>query len=194
MKKNRSVTTMDDLELAKHAAEHEQAFEELHRRHSKKTHQLCMRMLKHHHEADAEELNQEAWANVFRKIKDFRGDSKFSSWLHRVTTNQVLDHLRKKRSRPEVTAAEMAGAEEAEGTPRDVSCSCFSEMQAATQIDLAQACAKLRHYEHMVFVLFTIEGHSHPEIAKMLGIKLWQSKEYIHRAHKKLREELERKH
>lgn len=194
MKKDRPVADMCDHELAQHAAEHEQAFEELHRRHSKRTHQLCMRMLKHHHEADAEELNQEAWTLVFRKIKDFRGDSKFSSWLHRVTTNQVLDHLRKKRAKPETTAAEMAGTGDAEWTPPDVSCGCFSEMQVATNLDLAQACAKLRHYEHMVFVLFTIEGHTHPEIAKMLGIKLWQSKEYIHRAHKKLREELERKH
>src|SRR5213080_4765405 len=71
------------------------AFEYLYKEHSKRVYSVCLRMLKN--TPDAEDLTQQIFLRVFRKIGTFRGDSCFSTWLHRVAVNAVLMHLRRKK-------------------------------------------------------------------------------------------------
>src|SRR6185295_2723300 len=71
-----------------------QAFEQLYERHNRRVYSLCVRMTQN--AAEAEDLAQEAFVQLFRKIASFRGDSAFTTWLHRLTVNQVLMHFRKK--------------------------------------------------------------------------------------------------
>src|ERR687893_818960 len=89
-----------DHELARLAAGgDESAFEELYRLHHRRVYSLCLRMTQNH--VEAEDLTQEVFVLLFRKIGGFRGESAFTTWLHRMTVNQVLMHFRKKKSRRE---------------------------------------------------------------------------------------------
>src|SRR4029077_20232760 len=71
------------------------AFEFLYKAHCRRVYSLCLRMIKN--PAEAEDLTQQAFLQLFRKIGTFRGESGFSTWLHRVTVNVVLMHLRRKK-------------------------------------------------------------------------------------------------
>jgi hypothetical protein len=86
----------NDIQLAQSAAGgNMSAFEELYNRHHRRVYSLCLRMLQN--TAEAEDLTQEVFIQLYRKIGSFRGDSAFTTWLHRLTVNQVLMHFRKRR-------------------------------------------------------------------------------------------------
>src|ERR1700731_2727886 len=94
-----------DYELTKRAAEGDmQAFEELYQRHNRRVYSLCLRMTGN--VTEAEDLAQEVFIQLFRKIGSFRGESAFTTWLHRMTVNQVLMHFRKLRVKLEQTTDE----------------------------------------------------------------------------------------
>ena len=94
-----------DLELARKAGAGDLvAFEEIYRRHFRRVYALCLRMTASPEEA--EDLTQETFIQLFNKIGSFRGDSAFTTWLHRMTVNQVLMHFRRRKSRPEFTTEE----------------------------------------------------------------------------------------
>ena len=91
-----------DLELARaSAAGDTAAFEQLYRQHHRRVVSLCLRMLGN--STEAEDLTQDVFVQLFRKIGSFRGESAFTTWLHRMTVNQVLMHFRKRNVRPEMT-------------------------------------------------------------------------------------------
>src|SRR5205814_9292107 len=95
-------TPSPDYALPQRAANGDMpAFEELYERHQRRVYSLCLRMTGN--VAEAEDLAQEAFIQLFRKIGSFRGESAFTTWLHRLTVNQVLMHFRKKGVRMEQT-------------------------------------------------------------------------------------------
>ena len=170
-----------DFELAqKSAAGDTGAFGDLYRRHFRRVYALCLRMLGN--PTEAEDLTQETFIQLFRKIGSFRGESAFTTWLHRMTVNQVLMYFRRGKSRPEATT------EEGE-TPQQIVLGTENPnaMPIVDRIALENAITKLPAGYRTVFVLHDVEGHEHREIAQMLGISEGTSKSQLHKARLKLR-------
>ena len=156
------------------------AFEQLYQRHNRRVYSLCLRMTQN--VAEAEDLAQEAFIQLFRKIGSFRGDSAFTTWLHRLVVNQVLMHFRKKSVKLERTT------EEGE-TPVQIvhGSENPNKMPVLDRISLDRAVAKLPPGYRSVFLLHDVEGHEHEDIARMLGVAVGTSKSQLHKARMKLR-------
>ena len=156
------------------------AFEDLYQRHNRRVYSLCLRMTRN--VSEAEDLTQDAFVQLFRKIGSFRGDSAFTTWLHRLTVNQVLMHFRKVSVKREQTTEEgEPPVQIVRGTENP------NTMPVLDRIALDRALAKLPPGYRSVFILHDIEGHGHEEIAKMLGIAVGTSKSQLHKARMKLR-------
>ena len=170
-----------DKTLARKAAEGNiQAFEELYRRHNRRVYSLCLRMTQN--VTEAEDLAQEAFIQLFRKIGSFRGDSAFTTWLHRLTVNQVLMHFRKRKVRDEKTTDDGETPEQVVlGTENP------TRMPVMDRIALDKAMAQLPPGYRAVFILHDVEGHEHAEIGRMLGCSVGTSKSQLHKARMKLR-------
>jgi RNA polymerase sigma-70 factor (ECF subfamily) len=170
-----------DYALAQRAAAGDMsAFEQLYRRHNRRVYSLCLRMT--NNQSEAEDLAQEAFIQLFRKIGSFRGESAFTTWLHRLTVNQVLMHFRKKSVKLEQTT------EEGE-TPAQIESGTANPnaMPVVDRLALEKANAQLPPGYRMVFILHDVEGHEHEEIARMLGCSVGTSKSQLHKARMKLR-------
>jgi RNA polymerase sigma-70 factor (ECF subfamily) len=182
----RSLGNLSDQALAqKSAAGDIQAFEEIYRRHNRRVFSLCLRMTQNI--SEAEDLAQEAFIQLLRKIGSFRGDSAFSTWLHRLTVNQVLMHFRKRSIKMEKTTDDgETPVQIVQGTenPR--------AMPVIDRLAIDRAIAQLAPGYRMVFVLHDIEGYQHEEIAKMMGCSVGTSKSQLHKARLKLRALLKR--
>ena len=172
---------LSDRALAIAAAKGDMAaFETLYTRHNRRVYSLCLRMTQN--EAEAEDLTQEAFIQVFRKIGSFRGESAFTTWLHRLTVNQVLMHFRKRSVKLERTTEEGDTPEQVvQGTENP------NSMPVLDRIALDNALKQLPPGYRTVFVLHDIEGHEHEEIAKILGVAVGTSKSQLHKARMKLR-------
>ena len=172
-----------DYELARRAAAGDAcAFEALYGRCFSRVYALCLRMTKNAH--DAEDLSQEVFVHLFKSISTFRGDSKFTTWLHRVTVNHVLMSMRKRKRRPEEApeaAAEVQAVREARRSTR---------ITVIDRLALKRAVARLPRGYRTVFGLFDIEGYEHVEIARMLGVSEGTSKSQLHKARHSLRKSL----
>jgi RNA polymerase sigma-70 factor, ECF subfamily len=170
-----------DYELAQKAATGDlTAFEELYRRHFRRVYALCLRMTASPEEA--EDLAQDTFIQLHKKIGSFRGDSAFTTWLHRMTVNQVLMHFRRRKSRPEYTTEEgETPVQIVQGTENQ------NKMPIVDRIVLENSIAKLPPGYRTVFVLHDVEGYEHNEIAGMLGISEGTSKSQLHKARLKLR-------
>ena len=156
-----------------------EAFEELYRGHVGRIYAVSLRMVTD--PALAEELTQEAFVRAWRKLASFRGTSAFGTWLHRLAVNVVLDALRARRRWRERFSEEPPARQPA--TP---------ERDAAGALDLERSIAMLPPRARTVFVLHDIEGYKHREIAKLLELSVGASKAHLHRARRRLREELQR--
>ena len=136
---------------------------------------------------EAEDLAQEAFVQLFRKIGSFRGESAFTTWLHRLTVNQVLMHFRKRSVRDEKTTEEGETPDQAVmGTENP------DRMPVVDRIALDNAIAQLPQGYRTVFVLHDVEGYEHEEIGRMLGCAVGTSKSQLHKARMKLRGLLKR--
>lgn len=156
------------------------AFEHLYERHSRRVYSLCLRMTQN--VAEAEDLAQEAFIQLFRKIGSFRGESAFTTWLHRLTVNQVLMHFRKRSVKLERTTEEgETPVQIVRGTENP------NTMPVIDRISLDSALKQLPPGYRSVFVLHDIEGHEHDEIARILGVAVGTSKSQLHKARMKLR-------
>ena len=132
--------------------------------------------------AEAEDLAQEAFIQLFRKIGSFRGDSAFTTWLHRLTVNQCLMHFRKRSVKLEKTTEEgETPVQIVSGTENP------NAMPVMDRIALENALTQLPPGYRTVFLLHDVEGHEHEEIAKMLGVAVGTSKSQLHKARMKLR-------
>lgn len=163
-----------------------QAFERLYQLHKGRVYSLCLRMLGN--PAEAEDLSQEAFLQLFRKIHTFRGESAFSTWLHRLTVNVVLMHLRRK-SLPQVPLEEPVDVDEGgEGPRRELGADDLQLMGSIDRVTLEQAIEELPHGYRLVFLLHDVEGYEHNEIAAMLGCSIGNSKSQLHKARLRLRD------
>jgi RNA polymerase sigma-70 factor (ECF subfamily) len=170
-----------DLDLAKRAAVGDmEAFEDLYDRHNRRVYSLCLRMTQN--ASEAEDLAQEVFIQLFRKISSFRGESAFTTWLHRLTVNQVLMHFRKRSVKLEQTTEEgETPVQIVKGTENP------NQMPVVDRIALDKAIEQLPPGYKIVFTLHDIEGHEHEEIARMLGCSVGTSKSQLHKARMKLR-------
>jgi RNA polymerase sigma-70 factor (ECF subfamily) len=175
------ATPRTDQELAAQAgAGDARAFEELYRRHNRRVYSLCLRMTQN--AAEAEDLTQEVFINLFRKIDMFRGESQFSTWLHRLAVNRVLMHFRKAKSRKD-------GLTE-DGTTPEPAFESGGGQQRTPQLDrlaLDRALARLPPGYRAVFILHDIEGYEHEEVGRICGIAPGTSKSQLHKARARLR-------
>jgi RNA polymerase sigma-70 factor (ECF subfamily) len=156
------------------------AFEELYARHNRRVFSLCLRMTGS--VPEAEDLAQEVFIQLFRKIGSFRGESAFTTWLHRLTVNQVLMHFRKRGVKMEQTTDDgETPVQIVKGTEDP------ARMPVVDRIALDAAVVQLPPGYRTVFVLHDVEGHEHEEIARMLGCSVGTSKSQLHKARMKLR-------
>jgi RNA polymerase sigma-70 factor (ECF subfamily) len=143
--------------------------------------------------AEAEDLTQEAFLQLHRKISSFRGDSAFSTWLHRLAVNVVLMHLRKKGLA--LVSLDEAMEPTQEHTPaRSFGAADPSLSGAIDRMQLERAVASLPSGYRLIFVLHDVEGFEHNEIAAMLDCSIGNSKSQLHKARLKLREALRASH
>ena len=154
------------------------AFEALYRLHVDKVYGLCLRMTGN--VSEAEDCTQEAFIQAWNKMMKFRGDSAFSTWLHRIAVNTVLGRIRKsKREQDRVQAV------------NDVYTTRVDTGDSGELRDLAEAVDRLPERARHVFVLHAVYGYSHDEAAAMLGIATGTSKAQLHRARRLLAQQLE---
>lgn len=180
-----SSTEMTELEVIRKAQEGDMScFEMLYARHKRRVFSLCLRMTGNY--AEAEDFTQEAFIQLYRKIASFRGESAFSTWLHRLSMNIVLMHFRKK-SIPEVSLQETLESQHEDGPTREFGKidDCLSG--SIDRLTLEWAIRELPPGYRMIFVLHDIEGYEHNEIAEMLGCSIGNSKSQLHKARMKLR-------
>jgi len=162
-----------------------EAFEFLYHLHKRRVYSLCLRMTGN--TASAEDLTQEAFLQLFRKIGTFRGESAFSTWLHRMAVNVVLMQLRKKNL-PVVPIDETTEGEE-EGTIRKELGGPDERLAGSIdRLQLQRAVDELPPGYRTIFVLHDVEGYEHNEIAAMVGCSIGNSKSQLHKARIKLRD------
>jgi RNA polymerase sigma-70 factor (ECF subfamily) len=163
------------------------AFEFLYRLHGRRVYALCLRMM--NNPSDAEDLMQEAFLQLFRKIGTFRGESAFSTWLHRLAVNIVLMRLRKRRLQ-EVSLEETQEPTEENGPKKDFRSQDQNLAGSIDRVILERAIEGLPPGYRIIFVLHDVEGYEHNEIAEMLGCSVGNSKSQLHKARLQLRDQL----
>ena len=170
----------DGSDVALAASGDRRAFERLYRKHESRVFSLCARMSGS--SSKGEELTQDVFVRTWEKLPQFRGESAFSTWLHRLAVNVVLN------------ARKIEGRASSRIENDDVTDERWTEMGRAPlhieRMDLQQAIAKLPAGARKVFVLHDVEGYKHEEIAQLCGITAGGSKAQLHRARMLLRDAL----
>jgi RNA polymerase sigma-70 factor (ECF subfamily) len=180
-----TVSNLTEAEAIKQAQEGDAAaFEFLYKAHCRRVYSLCLRMIKN--PAEAEDLTQQAFLQLFRKIGTFRGESGFSTWLHRVTINVVLMHLRRKKP-TEILAEDFEGHSSNGEGPREHVSSDTSMLSAIERLNLMRAIRKLPAGYKKLFLMYDVIGYEHSEIAALVGCSTGCSKSQVHKARKRLR-------
>ena len=170
-----------DMELCRLASDGNlAAFEIIYKRYHRRTYSLALRMTGS--PTEAEDLSQDVFIQLFRKIGSFRGDSAFSTWLHRMTVNQVLMHFRRRNVKKERTSDDGEMPEQIVTGSADP-----GKMQVVDRIALKNAIAQLPDGYRKVFILHDVKGYEHEEVARMMGISVGTSKSQLHKARLKLR-------
>jgi len=164
-----------------------QAFQVLFDRHKRRVYSLCLRMTAN--TAEAEDLTQEAFLQLYRKIATFRGESAFSTWLHRLSVNVVLMHLRKK-SLPLVSLEETTQGGEDDTPKKDFGAEDLALAGSIDRLELQKVVNDLPPGYRTIFVLHDVQGYEHNEIAGIVGCSIGNSKSQLHKARMKLRDML----
>src|SRR6185503_1435742 len=156
-------------------------FEDLYLKYRRRVYSICLRMMAN--VAEAEDLTQEIFIHLHRKLGSFRAEAAFTTWLHRLTVNQVLMYFRRRSAR------RMQPPDD--GEMPDVADPATLSPKVNSIIDrlaLEQAIGRLAPGYRAVFVLCDIEGHNHEEAAKLLGCSIGTSKSQLHKARMRLRQ------
>jgi len=156
------------------------AFEDLYKAHAGRLYGLACRMLGN--PADAEDLLQEIFLSVHRKLDSFRGDAALGTWLYRLGMNQILDHVRSRAGR----AGQVTDGLDDASVLADASGHRLAD-RAIDRIDLERALAELPEGCRAAFLLHDVEGLEHREVADVLGIAEGTSKSQVHKARLRLR-------
>jgi RNA polymerase sigma-70 factor (ECF subfamily) len=176
---------LSELELIERAKQGDaEAFEALYHLHKRRVYSLCLRMTAN--TAAAEDLTQEAFLQLFRKIATFRGESAFSTWLHRMAVNVVLMQLRKK-GLPVVPLEDTVETEE-EIPKKELGAPDRNLAGSIDRLQLQRAVDDLPPGYRSIFVLHDVEGYEHNEIAEIVGCSVGNSKSQLHKARLKLRD------
>ena len=184
---NRTPRTASDAQLIARAQQgDEQAFASLFDLHKRRVYSLCLRMTGD--TAEAEDLSQEAFLQLFRKISTFRGESAFSTWLHRLVVNVVLMHLRKKGLQ-QVSLDDVDTSQD-EPVKREYGDDDKRLLHSIDRLTLSRAIEALPPGYRAVLVLHDVEGYEHNEIAQILNCSVGNSKSQLHKARLKLRDTL----
>jgi RNA polymerase sigma-70 factor (ECF subfamily) len=177
------LTEAEAIQLAQQG--NADAFEHIYRMHNRRVYALCLRMVSN--PAEAEDLTQDAFLQLFRKIGTFRGESAFSTWLHRLAVNVVLMRLRRKtlteNSLDEMTEPD----EESGGPPRDIGGPDLRLSGSVDRVNLERAIEQLPPGYKTVFVLHDVQGYEHNEIAAIMDCSIGNSKSQLHKARMRLR-------
>ena len=156
------------------------AFEDIYRAYHRRVYSRCLRMTRN--VSEAEDLTQDVFVQLFRKLNTFRGESSFSTWLHRMTVNAVLMHFRKPVVKVEQTTYD--GDDQQEVLSGRQTASTPSVLD---RISLDEALAKLAPGYRAVFILHDLEGYEHSQIGEILGCSVGTSKSQLHKARLRLR-------
>jgi RNA polymerase sigma-70 factor, ECF subfamily len=178
------VTIDQNVRLA--AAGDMRAFEELYRQYYRRVYCLCLRMTRN--VTRAEDLTQDVFVRLFRKLNTFRGEASFATWLHRLTVNEGLMHFRKAPVRAEQATKDgtapirvVAGTENPAG------------MSIIDRISLDEAIKQLPLPYRTVFIMHDVEGYEHAQIGKILGCAVGTSKARLHKARARMRSLLKKR-
>lgn len=174
-------STLDEALRLVHQGDRE-AFAFVYRSYSQFVHRVCLRMLRN--PADAEDAAQDVFVRVFLKINTFRGDSAFSSWLYRLTTNVVL--MRFRRDKHNYTS--LGDYTKDDGDPiSEIGGLDLNLTGLLGWIDLQAALDVLPDGYKAAFILHEVLGYEHKEIAAILGYSVGNSKSQLHKARRRLR-------
>ena len=165
------------------------AFEQLYRRYSGRVFAVCLRIV--NNDSEAEDLTQEVFLQLFRKIHTFRGEAKFSTWLYRLSSNFALMRLRKKRH-PEVSLdSALESEQEGSGPAIELGAPDPQLTGAVDRMNLSKAIEQLPDGYREMFILHDVEGYEHHEIAAILGCSAGNSKSQLYKARLRLRKLLQ---
>jgi RNA polymerase sigma-70 factor (ECF subfamily) len=162
----------------------EQAFATLFQLHKKRVYAVCLMMTKD--VAEAEDLTQEAFLQVFRSVGSFRCESAFSTWLHRIAVNTVLMKLRRRKSPP--VSLDEPVSPDSPPLRREIGKTDLRLSGAIDRIALHRAMQELPKGCREIFALHEVEGYQHHEIAEMLDCSVGNSKSQLHKAKMKMRD------
>jgi RNA polymerase sigma-70 factor (ECF subfamily) len=162
----------------------EQAFAALYQLHNKRVYSVCLRMTKD--VAEAEDLTQEAFIQVFRNLNSFQGNSAFATWVYRIAVNTVLMKLRRRKS-PPLLSLDEALSSDSPSLKREVGKDDLSLRGAIDRIALRRAIEELPGGARQIFELHEVEGYQHHEIAEQLQCSIGNSKSQLHKAKKTMR-------
>lgn len=182
------MTRLDsDLDLIQRAQQGDaDAFASLFHGHKARVYSVCLRLT--NNTAEAEDLTQDAFVHVFRKLSTFRGDSAFSTWLYRIAVNTVLMRFRKKTLR-QISLDEPYN-QDARSIRREYGSRDIYLAGSIDRIALTRAIAELPEGYRTIFLLHEVEGYEHQEIAELLGCSVGNSKSQLHKAKLRIREML----
>jgi RNA polymerase sigma-70 factor (ECF subfamily) len=185
---NDSSRNPTDLELVKRAQEGDpEAFAALFCAHKARVYSICLRMTSN--AAQAEDLTQDAFLQVFRKLSTFRANSALSTWLYRIAVNTVLMHFRKKALR-QISLDEPSN-QDAKQVRREYGGQDDRLSASVDRITLTRAIKDLPAGYKQIFLMHEVEGYEHQEIAKLLDCSVGNSKSQLHKAKLRIREFLE---
>ena len=176
-----------EAELVKRAQKgDEEAFAALFENHKRRVYSLCLQMTGD--PANADDLTQDAFIQVFRKLSTFRGDAAFSTWLYRISVNTVLMSLRKRTLR--TSSLDETANTETVSAPREYGRNDPRLMLTVDRIVLDQAVRDLPAGYRKIFILHDVQGYGHGEIARLLHCSTGNSKSQLHKARLKIRDYL----
>jgi RNA polymerase sigma-70 factor (ECF subfamily) len=182
---NHTRRTCSDVELVKRAQQGEsEAFSDLFHAHKARIYSICLRMT--NNTAQAEDLTQDAFLQVFRKLSTFKGNSALSTWLYRIAVNTVLMHFRKKALKQ--ISLDEPSSHDATMVKREYGSRDCRLSGAVDRITLARAIKDLPTGYRTIFLLHEVEGYEHQEIAKILDCSVGNSKSQLHKAKLRIRE------
>jgi RNA polymerase sigma-70 factor, ECF subfamily len=174
-----------DCDLVRRAQQGDaDAFASLFHTHKARIYSVCLRMT--NNTAEAEDLTQDAFMQVFRKLATFRGDSALSTWLYRIAVNTVLMHFRKKALR-QISLDEPYN-QDAKLVRREYGSKDDRLTGSVDRIALARAIRELPDGYRTIFLLHEVEGYEHQEIAELLDCSVGNSKSQLHKAKLRIRE------
>jgi RNA polymerase sigma-70 factor (ECF subfamily) len=183
-----ATSDLPEAEAIRRAQEGDaEAFGRLYRLHSGRVYALCLRMM-NGNTAEAEDLTQEAFLQLFRKIGTFRAESAFSTWLHRLAFNIVLMRLRKKTFAGISLEETNDPDEETSGLRKEFGAPDLRLSGLVDRVNLQRAVDQLPRGYRSIFLLHDVNGYEHNEIAQILGCSIGNSKSQLHKARVSLRQ------